>query len=505
MNEAPLKALLIEDDAEDTLILMELLAQPGWPALQFTLVCAETLKAGLKLLADGGIDVVLLDLMLPDSQGVEAAQRIRAQAPEVPIVVLTGMRDEAMGLEAVRHGAQDYVVKGSIDGKSLKRIISFAVERHRLSSSFETLIENSVDGMVVIDARNVVRYVNPAAQMFLDRSAKDMLGRTFEYPLPATGTGELRANSGGRDCIAEVRVASITWNNEPARLVSLHDITDIRRVEQLKAEVRERRRMDQLKDELVSTVSHEIRSPLTIIKAAVDNLRYGLAGPLSAPQKTMVQLMVNNTQRLMKVVNNILDLSRLESGKANIQAKKVQLAELVRESVLGFQMIAGEKKLKIENEFPDDLPPVYANPDLLVQVINNLLDNAMRFTKTRIQIQAKEAAAAGPMDGTAHGGPVLTARKFVQISVIDDGAGIPKERQAELFDKFVQLKRRTTETGYKGTGLGLSICKEIIERQQGCIWVESGKGSGTRFNFTLPQFDPARDEEGEATPEEPQK
>src|ERR1700733_8241930 len=123
-----IQALLIEDDPEDTMLLMNVMAKSGWPSFKFTLLCAENLQSGLKLLEEGGIEVVLLDLMLPDSQGIETVIRIRAKAPDVPIVVLTGMQDEDMGLEAVKHGAQDYQIKGNLHGHSLKRTLSYAVE-----------------------------------------------------------------------------------------------------------------------------------------------------------------------------------------------------------------------------------------------------------------------------------------------------------------------------------------------------------------------------------------
>src|SRR3989442_720811 len=109
-----IQVLLIEDDPEDTILLMNILAKPGWPSFNFTLLCADDLSSGLKVLEEGGIEVVLLDLMLPDSQGIDTVIKARAQAPDIPIVVLTGMQDEYMGLEAVKNGAQDYQNKGSL-------------------------------------------------------------------------------------------------------------------------------------------------------------------------------------------------------------------------------------------------------------------------------------------------------------------------------------------------------------------------------------------------------
>ncbi len=381
-----INALLIEDDPEDVLLLVHLMGQSSTSPFLFALECADDLKAGLEVLARGGVEVVLLDLMLPDSQGLETISKVRARFPEVPLVVLTGLRDEAMGLEAVACGAQDYQVKGSIDAHALKRTLSYAVERHRM-------------------------------------------------------------------------------------------LLELKRLERLKAEIKERQRMDKLKDELMSVVSHEMRGPLTIIRAATSNMQEGLTGALSIEQASMVEMQHRNIMRLQRIVDNILDLSRLESGKASISPKRLDSAALVKDTVRGYRIIKDGRPAVIEAEVPGGLPEVYADLELFIQVLSNLIDNARRFAKARILVRAQEAILAG--------------RRCVQVSVIDDGPGIPKARIGELFSKFVQVNRSLQSEGYKGTGLGLAICKEIMERQQGTIWVDSVEGKGAGFHFALPQYDAA--------------
>jgi signal transduction histidine kinase len=308
------------------------------------------------------------------------------------------------------------------------------------------------------------------------------------YALPAVGYGELKlAVEGAADKIVETRVTDIDWKDQPAKLVSLRDITELRRIEKLKAEVKEGQRMDKLKDELMSAVSHEMRSPLTIIKAAASNLKEGLTGPLSADQAQMVILQYRNIVRLQKIVDHILDLSRLESGKATILPRKVSAARLIDEAMEGFKLLAGERHISIEQEIPQNLPVIRADPDLFVQVLGNLVDNAMRFTRTRVLIRASVVDVEAPADPKRGGTLMLTSKKFVQFSVVDDGPGIPEDRIGDLFNKFVQINRSSRGEEYKGTGLGLAICKEIVERQQGRFWVESGKGQGTQFHFLFPR------------------
>lgn len=384
MTEKTIRGLLIEDDSEDQFLLAKLLAEPGWPAV-FSLQCADDLKSGLALLSKGGVEVVLLDLMLPDSRGIDTVGQARRSFPGVPIVVLTGLSDEQMGLEAVAQGAQDYLIKGKFDGQTLRRTLCYAVERHRLMVRAESVI-------------------------------------------------------------------------------------------QLEAEVRERKRVDKLKDELMNVVSHEIRNPLTIIKAAVFNLREGPTGPLNKDQAELLWLAGRSVSRLEKIVDNVLDLSRLESGRAQFELQPVDVAQLVRESVAGFRLLAADKNIWIRQELPPSLPFVLADPALLAQVLANLLANALRFSRTSILVRATVSESG---------------EKCVKISVEDDGPGIPVERRGELFSKFVQAHRRVRGEGYQGTGLGLAICREIIERQKGKIWFECPPEGGTRFHFLLPQSRPA--------------
>lgn len=500
MTEKVIRALLVEDDPEDTLLLMNLMARSSWPSFRFTLDCAEDLASGLAVLARGDIEVVLLDLMLPDSRGIETVRTVRSRFPDVPLVVLTGLRDEALGLEAVAQGAQDYQVKGNIDGHALKRTLGYSVERHRMLARLKNVIEGAADAMLVADSKRVVRYLNPAARALFERGGQPLLDKPFPYPLPARDSGELVLRAEGVERVCETRVSEIEWEDEPALLASVRDITDLRRLEQLKAEILERRRMDKLKDELMSAVSHEMRNPLTIIKATSSNVKDGLTGPITEQQADMMLLQYKNILRLEKILDNILDLARLESGKARIEPRPLNSAQVVWDTVLGFQLLAMERGIRIDQRIPPGLPLIHADSELFIQVLSNLIDNAARFTASRILITA-EALEEAP--GAAEGSPpsrpqegsvsTLTARKYIRFSIIDDGRGIPKERIPELFNKFVQIDRSSEGEGYKGTGLGLAICKEIVERHEGRIWIESGEGQGARFHFLIPQEPPGGD------------
>ena len=491
MREKTIRGLLIEDDPNDALLFMNHMKGGHGSSDRFTFEQAGSLKQGFETLSLGRTDVVLLDVQLPDSRGIETVQKLRARFPDVPVVVLTGLADEAVGIEALRIGAQDYQLKGGIDGHSLKRTISYAVERHRMLARMETIIEKSADGMVVVDAEGRVLRMNPAAESLFGVTQSELLGKPFPQPILSSPSAEIRIPLGdSKTRIAEMRVSEIEWDEMPARLALIRDITELRRIEQRKAEIKERKAIDRLKDELMSTVSHEMRNPLTVIKVVACGIRDALKEEMTKQQLEMMEMQYRNIQRLEKIVSRILDLSRLESGKATITPQPVDAVLLIHDTIQGFVLMDKKPKIEIVADLPRGLHKIYADPDLFVQVLNNLIDNGMRFAHSRIAIRAEEVDAQLEERSREKpsGAPLITAKRFVSISVTDDGEGIPRERIPDLFNKFVQVNRSAQDDGYKGTGLGLAICKEIVERHGGRIWVESAEGIGSAFRFEFPAY-----------------
>jgi signal transduction histidine kinase/ActR/RegA family two-component response regulator len=458
---------MIEDDIEYAEIVKMCLDEPDSMGLRFDVERADRLSVGLKLLDAARFDALLLDLTLPDSTGLETVERVIAHGATVPILVMTNLGDETTAFEAMRLGAQDYMVKATSDSRYLKRAIWYAIERHKLLAQSEGIINGAADGMVVADSGGIVRYMNPAAQAVFGEPAETMVGKPFPLPLTA-GNTSLHKLTQPRERTVEMKVVDIQWKGQPARLASVRDITELQRVEQLKAEIRERRRLDQLKDELIGTVSHELRTPLTIVKGAIDNLREGIAGALQGKQSEVVELAHRNVNRLARMINNLLDLSRLESGAARIAKRPMDVRALITEVLEGLRIADGARAVALDTDFAADLPKVLADPEMLAQVITNLADNALRFARSRVTVRAQ-------VQGDA-----------VLIEVVDDGSGIPEDKVGALFNKFVQLNRKTGGAGYKGTGLGLAICKEIMTLHGSQIEVQSVVGAGTRFSFALP-------------------
>lgn len=229
------------------------------------------------------------------------------------------------------------------------------------------------------------------------------------------------------------------------------------------------KQVEQMKDEFMATVSHELRTPLSSIKIMVDNLKERFMGALNTQQQECVEIIANNVDRLAHMINNLLDLSKLESGIIDVHIRQLSLNTLITDCLTTFKPIAQERVVSLKSHLATQADTVFADPDLMSEVIHNLLDNGIRFTKSDVVISTR-----------------LNGNK-VEIMVSDNGIGIHQEDIKRLFNKFEQVNRQHGGRGYKGTGLGLAICKQIVDLHHGRIWVESAPGTGSTFHVEIPQ------------------
>ncbi|MFI5363936.1 MAG: ATP-binding protein [Elusimicrobiota bacterium] len=263
------------------------------------------------------------------------------------------------------------------------------------------------------------------------------------------------------------------------RYWSFKDVTEMRKVSALKAEIETARKLNEQKDQIIGTVSHELRTPLTVVRTAMDTLRGSAAGTLSAKQQELADLGCRNVIRLGKMIDNLLDISRLKSGKAKARLERLDLGSLLAEMSENFRMMRHGKNLSIKLDAPSTLPKVRGDSEMIGEVLYNLLDNAARFARSEVRVKVRQER--GP----------TTAREAagVSVAIVDDGPGISAEHMGLLFNEFSQIDR-PVGGGYKGTGLGLAICKEIMALHGSKIAVESVLGRGASFRFFLPEWTP---------------
>jgi signal transduction histidine kinase/GGDEF domain-containing protein len=244
-------------------------------------------------------------------------------------------------------------------------------------------------------------------------------------------------------------------------------------IEQVKAEkvrVEELKRLDQLKADFISTVSHELRTPLSITKLGINLVLNRTTGEINRKQKEVLSDAKSNIDRLARIIDELLDISKIEAGKVELKRELVDLSGLIRRVASSFEVNIKEKSLGLKIHIPEKQIDAYVEPDKIIQVFNNLIGNALKFTDRgyiEVSLQEKE--------------------KEIACIVADTGVGIGEEDLPKLFSKFEQFGRRPGP-GERGTGLGLSIAKGIIELHGGKIWAESKVGQGTKFSFIVPKY-----------------
>jgi NtrC-family two-component system sensor histidine kinase KinB len=340
----------------------------------------------------------------------------------------------------------------------------------------EAIVQSVDDGIMVVDDKLIISNINPKAAKIFQVSKEDALGKhIFEVARNETllnflkqslESGQAPKIKAGDDVFAvqadgasQYYQFSIVPLRAPTAtmggLVLL--LRDITRLHEL----------DRLKSEFVMIASHELRTPLTSINLAVDMLRESAPERLTDKEKGLLEACHEDVQRLRALVNDLLDLSKIEAGKLELAFESVTPAFLADQAVLVMKTQAEAKKITLAVNLPPDLPAVTADPGKIVWVLVNLLANAVRYTHEGGHIS---------LTGERVGGQV-------HLAVTDDGQGVPVELQPRIFDKFVQVKGGGPAGG---SGLGLAICKEIVRAHRGAIWLDSAPGAGSTFTFALP-------------------
>ncbi len=358
-----LRVLLVEDNPGDAELVRKCLADPR--SVPFDLAMADTLEEGLEAYGRRAPDVVLLDLNLPDSDGLETVRVFRARVPAAPIVVFTGTDDLETALEALRSGADDYLGKSDLHADVLRRSLRYAVERRKMVRSVE----------------------------------------------------------------------------------ELH---------------RESQQAAQSRAELLRIVSHDLRNHVNTISLGLKLVR---AADVPDGVQRRLQAVERASVTIRRLLEDLVDLASLENGSLVVNPKPDDAARLLTETHSMFLPAAMQRGIALDVQAPAEAVSVWADGERIVQVLGNLVGNALKFT---------------PSGGTISLGCRVREDEIV-IFVDDTGPGIPEADRAHVFNRFFRGSRPTGQ----GAGLGLAISRALVEAHGGRIWLESETGRGTRFLFSL--------------------
>jgi signal transduction histidine kinase len=241
------------------------------------------------------------------------------------------------------------------------------------------------------------------------------------------------------------------------------------RTQELRSANERLQELDRLKSSFVSIVSHELRTPMTSIKGLVENMLDGLTGNLNDRQTFYLGRVQHNIERLTRMINDLLDLSRIEAGRMDLHQSTINIGSLAGEVVEMLQPMAQERSLILKAHIPESIGFIQGDRDKIVQIFTNLINNALKFTESpgTVTVEVKQRE-----DG------------MIQTCVVDTGCGIPLEEQQIIFERF--YRGQSSEMKNRGAGLGLAITKSLVELHGGSIWVESAPEEGSRFCFILP-------------------
>jgi PAS domain S-box-containing protein len=631
MSTRAIKVLfLIEDNLGDARLLREMLKEQGLNKADLKHV--ETMREAETHLNAHAVDIILLDLGLPDAQGLDALRLARAAAPRVPIVVLTGFDDEAMAAQALQEGAQDYLIKGQIDARDLHRALRHAIERkitedalfvekeraevtlncigdavactdvagnltfinlvaenmsglssqqalgrpwaevfrvvdaaagdvianpmtsalshdetanlpsdslllradgvkvpiegsvatihdrasrvtgavvvfrdvsaaramalqlakaaddlanqnrmlNRVNGKLAAIIRSSPIAIYATDREGIVTMWSPAAERLTGFSEEEAVG-TFDPMVPQEGAAEF-VRYIHRVCAGESLSSAVLARRKKdgamiEMSISMGPLTDdlgaprgaIFLAENVTEQIAERKKIARMQSEFISTVSHELRTPLTSIRGSLGLIAGGGAGAISGQAARLVDIAHDNTRRLIRLVNDILDIEKLQSGLMAFRFAPVHIDEIIGQAIDANLAYAATFGIKLCPPSEGIHARLNADPDRVNQAVTNLIANAVKFSLPGARVEISAAVT----------------KTGVRVSVEDHGTGIPESFRPRIFQRFAQAD--SSDIRQKGgSGLGLSIVREIMERHGGSVSFDSEPGVGSRFHLDFP-------------------
>jgi len=351
------------------------------------------------------------------------------------------------------------------------------------------MVDRLPDGIVVVDRDGRVRFANPAAERLFGRPASELVGQEFGYALTTQEAAEIEiVRRGAGVAVAELRIVDSVWDDEPATLVALRDVTDRKRAEEHERQLdRERaaraeaEAANQTKSEFLAVMSHELRTPLNAVIGYAELLDLGVVGRLSAEQRRQVGRITASGRHLLGLVNEILDFAKVEAGQLTVARVPTGLAEVVEAAeTLALPQAEGRGLTLHAPHDVDRALQFIGDRDRVLQILANLLSNAVKFTEPGGTIHVRVSTT---QETTSPHLP--NEQRWIAVQVADTGAGIAPEQLDDVFSPFVQGTGGHTRP-QDGAGLGLTISRRLARLMRGDVTVTSTVGQGSEFTLWLP-------------------
>lgn len=488
-----LRVLLIEDSDDDAVLVEMELKKDGYDIFLTRIQTEAEMEEALSHPDDW--DVVISDYSIPGFGGLEALKLFRAKGLLIPFFIVSDTTGEETAIAAMKEGADDYIMKRKLGRlvpaieRELRdaevRMMRQSAEKALLESErrLRSIIEGSLDAVIVAEANGHISWWNHAAENTFGWKNEEAIGRSLvdmifpardrrQPPQLNTRVEMWGLHKDGHEFPMECFLAPIVADEKiSGHSFFAHNITERKHTEESMRQANLRlEELHRTKSEFTSMVSHELRTPLAAIKEGIQIILDELDGPITKEQRDTLDIVDGNIDRFARMVNNVLDFSKLESGNMKMNFRMTNLNELIDDVCELTRPLAEKKSIALEVDLPDRPLSSVCDSDNMQQVIINLLNNAIKFTE----------AGGGITVRLKH-----TVRSIV-LEVEDTGVGVREEDREKIFEMYTQSFRRGIwMTG--GSGIGLSVCKKIVELHHGAITVKGAPNVGSIFTVMFPK------------------
>ncbi|MBD2341727.1 response regulator [Calothrix sp. FACHB-156] len=501
-NSPKADILVIDDTPENLNLLSAMLTEQGYKVRSVT-------KGSTGLRGANAVppDLILLDVNMPEMNGYEVCQQLKTsdRTREIPVIFISALGDVLDKVKAFAVGGVDYITKPFQLEEVLARIENHLTirnlqkqlqaqnqqlqqeirERTKAEEKFAKVFRSSPNP-IAIATISEARFldVNPSFLKMSGYSVDEVIGHTVAEIDLGKNTVAIsqtiqRLPEGGSLYNLEFEFSTKSAELKTILLsIELIDLAGVPCALLIANDITERKRLE---NEFISLVSHELRTPLTSTMGALDLLGSGQLGTLTPQGQKVLSIATNNTERLIRLVNDILDLERMKSGKIFMRKAKCNAAELLITATEAMQAMADKLQVKlIVNPLAVEL---WADPDRLLQTFTNLLSNAIKFSEPGDTVWIGATLTENQSIE-----PQADAASYLLITFRDEGRGIPEDKLQIIFERFQQVDASDSRNK-GGTGLGLAICRNIVQQHNGKIWVQSALGEGSTFYVLLPLAD----------------
>lgn len=508
---ASLRLLIVEDSIDDALLVVRELTRAGYEVIYERVDTAPAMAAALHR---NTWDLVIADYSLPEFTGTAALELLNATDLDIPFLIVSGSIGEDLAVEVMRSGARDYLMKGNIKRliPSVERELREAEVRRQRRQAEEALhysearkaaiFDAALDSIISIDHDGKVIEFNPQAEKTFGYNRDNVIGRRIdELIIPralrarhrealtryvTTGTASLvgkrveltAMRRDGSEFPVELSLTSISTKTKPIFTAYIRDLTEQKQQEEIRERSRELEEQNlriqeanRLKSDFLANMSHELRTPLNAVIGFAEVLVDGKAGPLNAEQQEYLNDILNSGQHLLKLINDVLDLTKIEAGKMELEPETFAIKTVTDEVCAIMSPIGSKRNIAITFAAPAENDAALLDILKFKQILYNLLSNAVKFSHDGGEVKLV----------------INVSAQHLQIQVSDDGIGIKEDDLPRIFREFEQLDSGAARR-FSGTGLGLALTKKLIELHQGSIEVASEFGKGSTFSITLPRY-----------------